>query len=165
MQLNVIKLTEAHCKEICSWRYPEPYDIYNWPAWEVMLAEELQFADPSIRDAQFAGVVQLGDTQTAELLGYVQYFPMEGLTRLGVGLKPSLCGQGLSALFMNAILLEAQLRNPTHEIDLEVHTWNKRAQKTYVKAGFVCADEYERGTPTGIGRFYCMEYSKNKPNP
>jgi ribosomal-protein-alanine N-acetyltransferase len=176
MKLQVTKLTEQHCKEICSWHYDAPYDIYNWPSWGHMLAKDLQFADPQIRETQFAGVVrvvgednaeqdsrmvQVGITEQenkAELVGYVQFFPMYQVTRLGLGIRPDLCDKGLGATFMQTILNAAKERNPTHEIDLEVHIWNERAQKTYAKAGFVRTDEYERMTTSGMERFYCMVY-------
>jgi ribosomal-protein-alanine N-acetyltransferase len=166
MDLKVQALTEQHCKDICSWSYPAPYDIYNWPSWGIMVAQEMQFADPDIREAQFAAVVRMDEDNPkikqleGELIGYVQYFPMEGVTRLGLGIRPDLCDKGLGLAFMEAILKEALLRESNNEIDLEVHTWNERAQKTYTKAGFVRTDEYERMTPTGVGRFYCMVYSK-----
>ncbi|QGQ99365.1 N-acetyltransferase [Paenibacillus psychroresistens] len=159
MELQVQALTEQHGKEICKWSYAAPYDIYNWPSWGIMLAQELQFADPDIREAQFAAVIQMKkDSFDQELIGYVQYFPMEGVTRIGLGIKPDLCDQGIGHAFMRAILKEAMVRYPDQEIDLEVHTWNERAQKTYAKAGFIRTDEYERLTPTGVGRFYCMVY-------
>jgi [ribosomal protein S18]-alanine N-acetyltransferase len=162
VDFKVQTLTEQHCKQICSWQYDAPYDIYNWPSWGQMLAQDLQFADAYIRKTQFAAVVQVKEEQIheAELIGYVQYFPLLEVTRLGIGLRPDLCSQGLGALFMDAILKEALRRNPHHEIDLEVHTWNERAQKTYSKAGFVRTDEYKRMTPTGMGQFHCMVYKK-----
>lgn len=165
MNLQIQALTEAYCREICSWSYPEPYGIYNWPAWEIMTAQELEFADPNIREAQFAAVVivpvdSISNQHHSELIGYVQYFPMVGVTRIGLGIRPELCDNGLGAAFMEVIIKEAIKRNPANEIDLEVHTWNVRAQKTYTGAGFEQTDEYERMTPTGMGRFYCMVYKK-----
>jgi ribosomal-protein-alanine N-acetyltransferase len=157
---QVVKLTELQCKEICTWIYSVPYEIYNWPSWAIMVAEGLQFGDPEIREAQYAAVVQVKEGE-AELIGYAQYFPMQDVTRLGIGLRPDLCDQGLGSLFIQAIINEAHVRNPNHEIDLEVHTWNERAQKTYEKVGFVKTDEYERMTPTGVGLFYCMVYRPN----
>lgn len=160
MTFQVIKLTELQCKEICSWSYSAPYEIYNWPSWAIMVAEGLQFGDPDIRDAQYAAVVQHEERQKrkAELIGYAQYFPMEDVTRLGIGLRPDLCGQGLGSRFVQVILTEAILRSPNHEIDLEVHAWNERAQKTYENLGFVKTDEYEKRTPTGVELLYCMVY-------
>jgi RimJ/RimL family protein N-acetyltransferase len=160
MKLQVTKLTELHCKEICSWHYDAPYDIYNWPSWGEMLAKDLQFADPSIREAQFAGVIRLEGEDNAELIGYVQFFPMYQVTRLGLGIRPSLCDKGLGAIFMQTIIHAAKVRTPNQEIDLEVHTWNERAQRTYAKAGFVRTDEYERMTASGMERFYCMVYEE-----
>jgi [ribosomal protein S18]-alanine N-acetyltransferase len=166
MVLKVQTLTLQHCKEICSWSYPAPYDIYNWPSWGIMSAQEIQFADPDIREAQYAAVVRIDKVNPEvkqpeeELIGYVQYFPMQEVTRLGLGIRPDQCDKGLGLVFMEAIINEALRRNPNQEIDLEVHNWNERAQKTYAKAGFVKTDEYERMTPTGVGRFYCMVYIK-----
>jgi [ribosomal protein S18]-alanine N-acetyltransferase len=163
MELQVQALTEQHGKDICKWNYPAPYDIYNWPSWGVMVALEQQFADSEIREAQFAAVIRIGEENSDnELIGYGQYFPMRGVTRIGLGIRPDLCDQGLGQDFMKAILVEAMRRQPNQEIDLEVHTWNERAQKTYAKAGFIRTDEYERMTPTGMGRFYCMVYQADK---
>lgn len=164
MNLSLQALTEPQCKEICTWRYPEPYANYNWSAWDALVAAEEEFADPTIREAQYAAVVRSGDTQqsTIELIGYVQYFPLAGVTRLGLGLRPDLCGLGLGQAVMEVILEEAFRRNPDNEIDLEVLVWNARAEKAYSKAGFVRTDEYERMTPTGMDRFYCMVYQGNK---
>jgi ribosomal-protein-alanine N-acetyltransferase len=164
MKLLVKELTEQHCKEICSWRYEPPYDIYNWPSWGHMLAEDLQFADPLIREVQFAGVFRVSGVDeaemdsTSELIGYVQFFPIYQVTRLGLGIRPDLCDKGLGVQFMETIVSAAKARNPSHEIDLEVHTWNERAQKTYAKAGFVRTDEYDRMTTSGMESFYCMVY-------
>jgi ribosomal-protein-alanine N-acetyltransferase len=162
MKLLVIQLTEQHCKEICSWHYEAPYDIYNWPSWGHMLSQDLQFADPHIRETQFAGVVRVeGEhNRKSELIGYVQFFPLYQVTRLGLGIRPNLCDKGLGALFMETILSAAKERNPNQEIDMEVHTWNERAQKTYTNAGFVRTDEYDRMTTSGVEIFYCMVYKE-----
>jgi RimJ/RimL family protein N-acetyltransferase len=157
MTIEVTALTEQLCKQICSWQYDAPYDIYNWPSWGQMVAQNLQFADAYIRETQFAAVVQT-ENETSELIGYVQFFPMFELTRLGLGMRPDLCSKGLGVRFMQAITNEAKKKNPSNEIDLEVHIWNERAQKTYLKAGFVLVDDYERMTPNGMERFYCMVY-------
>jgi ribosomal-protein-alanine N-acetyltransferase len=157
MTIEVTALTEQFCKQICSWQYKAPYDIYNWPSWGQMVAQNLQFADVNIREAQFAAVVQT-ENEASELIGFVQFFPMFKLTRLGLGMRPDLCSNGLGLRFMKAITDEAKRRNPNNEIDLEVRIWNERAKKTYLKAGFELVDEYERMTPNGMESFYCMVY-------
>ncbi|WP_430081299.1 GNAT family N-acetyltransferase [Paenibacillus ferrarius] len=87
---RLVPLTDAHCQELCAWRYPEPYHRYNWPDWATMLAEQREFADPDIRVAQYCGAVD----EDGGLVGFAQFFPMTGVTRLGLGLRPDLCGQG-----------------------------------------------------------------------
>jgi ribosomal protein S18 acetylase RimI-like enzyme len=77
-------------------------------------------------------------------------------------MRPDLCGQGLGKIYMETIITEAIHRNPDKEIDLEVHTWNKRAQKAYLNAGFKKTDEYARMTDAGREQFNCMVYQKNK---
>ncbi|MCS7464848.1 GNAT family N-acetyltransferase [Paenibacillus doosanensis] len=151
-ELRIIPLTEKHCRDICTWRYPVPYDIYNWPSWEEMLKKQEEFADPQLREEQYRAVL---DTD-GELVGFAQFFPMVGVTRLGLGMRPELCGQGYGAEFVRAIAAEAARRAPADEIDLEVLIWNIRAYRVYEKAGFVHTDTYERMTPTGMEPFHCM---------
>jgi ribosomal-protein-alanine N-acetyltransferase len=156
MTFRMTRLTEDYCQQICEWRYPAPFNIYNWPAWEQMMTHEMQFADQAIRESQFAAVIRSND----ELIGYAQFFPIVHVTRLGLGLRPDLCSQGLGVHFVQSVIHEAIRRTPHCEIDLEVHTWNVRAQKTYEKVGFIVADEYELTTVNGVERFYCMVYPK-----
>ncbi|MNR00781.1 hypothetical protein D3C85_1165650 [compost metagenome] len=151
---RVIPLTDEACQELCTWRYPAPYDIYNWPQWAVMLRNESEFADPQIRDEQYHGVVD----QYGTLIGFVQFFPIVGVTRLGLGLRPDLCG-GNGTPFVQLLVAEAQQRNPQQEIDLEVLVWNERAIRAYQRAGFTITDTYEKWTPTGMTDFHCMVYT------
>jgi ribosomal-protein-alanine N-acetyltransferase len=150
-------MTVEHGKIICTWNYPSPYDLYNWPSWEQMVKEEQDYADPKVRAEQYDAVV--GDD--GHLCGYVQFFPIVGVTRLGLGLRPDLCGYGLGTAFVKFLVTEAKKRAPQNEIDLEVLTWNVRAQRTYLKAGFEQTDTYVRMTPSGMAAFHCMVYAED----
>lgn len=166
---RVVPLTASDCQELCTWSYPAPYDIYNWPTWATMLDNQSEFADPPIRDEQYRGVVDINGTLT----GFVQYFPIVGVTRLGLGLRPDLCGSGganvggirgtigggLGTQFVQLLVAEAQQRAPEQEIDLEVLVWNERAIRTYQRAGFTITDTYEKWTPIGTADFHCMVYT------
>jgi ribosomal-protein-alanine N-acetyltransferase len=154
---HIVPLTEEHGKRICTWTYPPPYHIYNWPSWEHMVKEGQEYANSLVREDQYAAVIDGRD----ELCGYVQFFPIVGVTRLGLGLHPDLLGQGLGSKLVSLIVQEAKKRTPGHVIDLEVFTWNIRAQRSYIKAGFILTDTYVRMTPNGFGAFYCMVYSGN----
>jgi ribosomal-protein-alanine N-acetyltransferase len=121
-----------------------------------MLINEYEFADPIVRCEQYAAVVDGQD----RLCGYAQFFPIVGVTRLGLSLRPDLVGQGLGSELTALLVQEAKQRNPQHIIDLEVLTWNIRAQKTYRSAGFLLTDTYIRMTPNGFAMFYCMVYAE-----
>ncbi|WP_138496377.1 GNAT family N-acetyltransferase [Paenibacillus pinistramenti] len=151
---QVVPMEEHHGAEICAWKYEPPYNIYGWLPWEQMKELGVEFGDPQIRREQY---VSLLDEQ-GELCGFAQYFPMVGVIRLGIGMKPERCGHGRGAAFVGAIVKEAVRRFPEHEIDLEVLTWNNRAIRAYQKAGFSITDLYERQTPSGMKPFYCMVY-------
>lgn len=151
-QFRVVPLTEEHCRDICTWEYPVPYNVYNWRSWELMVADQEEFADPALRQEQYRGVVD----SDGLLVGFAQFFPLVGVTRLGLGMRPEFCGQGYGVEFVRAIVAEAKQKAPANEIDLEVLIWNIRAYRVYEKAGFVQTDTYERRTPTGMETFHCM---------
>ncbi len=149
---RIAPLLPEHCREICTWRYPAPYDIYEWRPWELMVSLQEEFADPRLRDEQYRAVLD----REGELCGFAQLFPIVGVTRLGLGLHPDRCGGGNGAAFVRAIAEEARRLQPEHEIDLEVLTWNERAIRAYRSACFEITDTYERMTPNGPAAFYCM---------
>lgn len=152
----VVPMEISHAEDICQWNYKPPYNIYGWMPWEQMQSLGIEFGDPDLRSQQYVSVI---NAQGA-LCGFAQLFPMEGVIRLGIGMHPVLCGQGMGKAFVDAIVQFALTRYPEHEIDLEVLTWNQRAIRTYSSCGFTITDTYERRTPTGDKPFYCMVYDK-----
>lgn len=153
-----IPLTEAHCRDICTWSYPMPYHTYNWPSWETMLAQQDEFADEQLREEQYRAIVD----KSGLMWGFVQFFPIVGVTRIGLGMRPELCGQGHGIAFVQAITAEARRRTPANEIDLEVLAWNVRAYRVYQQAGYEQTDTYTKTTPTGKELFYCMVWNPRK---
>lgn len=158
---HVVPMQEEQAREVCGWRYPAPYDVYNWSPWEELAARHEEFADPELRREQYAAVVDADK----HLVGFAQWFPLSGydggvILRLGLGLKPELCGQGrgLGEMFVRLLVEEAHRRSPGCQVDLEVLVWNDRAIRTYRNAGFAVTDTYVRGTPTGPAEFHCMVY-------
>ncbi|GAA3410213.1 GNAT family N-acetyltransferase [Paenibacillus hodogayensis] len=152
-----VPMTEEHGKSICKWRYPEPYDIFNWTPWEQLKERTEEFGDPAIRREQFEAVLD----GSGELCGFAQFFPLAGWTRLGLGLKPELCGRRLGPSFTKAIAERARQRKPLDGIDLEVLTFNVRAIRAYEQAGFAIHDTYVRNTPTGPAEFHCMQLERS----
>ena len=157
--MRLVPMTAAHAEAICAWRYPPPYDRFNWPSWEEVTASGLEIGDPWIRETQYAAVLNGRD----ELVGFVQFFPLLNVTRLGLGLRPDLCGRGGGAVLARLAAEEALRRSPGVEVDLEVLAWNIRAIRAYEKAGFVLDDTYCRQSPSGPEMFHCMVYRPARP--
>ncbi|HZG58595.1 GNAT family N-acetyltransferase [Paenibacillus sp.] len=135
-------LREADAAAICGWRYPAPYDIYQWPDWERAVAEGRDFADPALRAKHYRAVRREGD-----FVGFVQWLPMVdeaggAVIRLGLGLRPDLCGAGRGAGFAAFLARETARLHPGARIELEVAAGNVRARKAYERAGFAVTDEY-----------------------
>ncbi|SEO79917.1 GNAT family N-acetyltransferase [Paenibacillus sp. OV219] len=153
-KLIVIPLSDCLAEQLASWRYESPFDFYNWSSWEVMQQLGMEFGDPIVRDQQYRAVTN----EAGELIGFAQFFPLLGVTRLGLGLRPDLCGRGLGLALVRAIVVEAERQAPADEIDLEVHVWNERAIRTYERVGFVITDTYAKTTAAGMIDVHCMCY-------
>jgi len=151
--LTLEPMTEEEGREVCRWRYPEPYHLFRWPPWDDMVKQEREFGDPHIRARQYLSVRTSDDER---LVGYVQLFPMERTVRIGMGLRPDCCDRGWGVHLTRLVVQEAARRRPDAEIDLEVEKWNRRAIRTYEKAGFVVTDQYDRRATHGIVSVYCM---------
>lgn len=162
VHFTIAPMSEDHAKAISSWCYEPPYDRYNWDPWETLLSLGKQFADPHIRDEQYRSVL-LDD---GELAGFVQLFPLAGddtpgTIRLGLGLRPDLCGmrRGVGAALAMSAALYASEMYPGWGVDLEVAADNLRAAAAYERAGFVRTDTYELRTSHGITTTHCMVWS------
>jgi len=155
-QQNVIFLqamTEEDGAEICTWCYPEPYHIYNWPSWEQLQQEEIEFGDDQIRSQQYLSIYNHANS----LIGFTQFFPLSNTIRLGIFLAPKHCDRGLGAMVTRLAIQEARARYPQHELDLEVETWNVRAVKVYEKVGFQITDTYVLPRGSSYKEVHCME--------
>lgn len=154
---TVVPMSREQAEMCCSWSYEPPYDaIYGWLPWPQMEALGIELGDPEVRKQQYVSVLNAEGT----LCGFAQLFPMVNVIRLGIGMRPDLCGQGLGKSFIHAIVHAAKQRYPGLPVDLEVQDWNQRAIRAYLKAGFMITDTYERQTPEGIGCFHCMVYEE-----
>ncbi|SFB59905.1 Acetyltransferase (GNAT) domain-containing protein [Cohnella sp. OV330] len=153
-QFHIWPMSESDAAAVCEWRYPAPYEQFRWPSWRAMTRDGKEFGDPEIRRRQYVSVCD----ENSALVGYAQFFPLEGVVRLGMGMRPDRCGQGGGAAFARAIALEAGSRYPGTQIDLEVETWNTRAVRAYEKAGFKVADQYSRQAAHGEVDVYCMVF-------
>ncbi|MEK3884869.1 GNAT family N-acetyltransferase [Paenibacillus sp. PL2-23] len=152
--MTIEPLSELHAAELCRWRYEAPYDVYNWPDWTDMKKDGIEFGDPVLRVQQYRSVLD----PSGELVGYAQLFPLGDVVRLGLGLRPGLCGRGLGERLVRTIAQEALRSSHGAQIDLEVFVWNSRAIRAYEKAGFRIEDTYMRPVKGAEQECHCMVY-------
>lgn len=150
--LTLKQMSKMDAQHICSWQYEQPYDVYNWPSWQEMCSQDMEFADDSIREQQYRSLY-IGE----ELAGYIQLFPILQVIRLAIFLSPQHCNQGLGQ-YAVGLAIEAAQKLKAAEIDLEVERWNKRAIACYEKAGFAIADQYSYRQRGSYKDVYCMVY-------
>lgn len=150
-KLQIAPMTAKHAAEICTWHYPKPYDVYNWPSWDVMTDMQIEFADDHIRTEQYRSIVL-----EEQVIGFIQLFPLLSTLRLALFLSPDHCDQGYGKLGIQLAIEEARKTDAQCEIDLEVECWNTRAIRCYERAGFVITDEYELPYKGNIKQVYCM---------
>lgn len=155
MNLWLNDLTEAYAKEICDWKYDGEYSIYNYPDWNKVLSEKWAIANDEKREMEFSAVVD----DNRRLCGYFRLINKDDHVLIGLGLKPSLCGQGLGNAFMELLMQMCANMYPNKKLVLEVRAFNKRAVKCYEKAGFKTTDIYKKDTPIGSSEFLRMEFN------
>lgn len=130
-------LNEADARQICTWRYPGPYDFYDIDA-----ASMPELLDPAHH------CVAVED-ESGELVGFftfgesarVRGAARAGLYRepaldLGLGMRPDLTGSGHGLAFVGAALDYAAGRFQPSRLRLVVATFNTRAIRVYERLGF-----------------------------
>lgn len=147
-------MTEGHAREVSTWRYPAPYDIYDMGPWELVLEKGWGLGDPEARAKEMLAAVE----PSGGLLAYLRLSWHHDRWMLGVGLHPTRCGQGLGAQVVQLGMYEHLRRSPGRSLWLEVRDWNRRAIRCYEKAGFVQQGRLERVTGIGPGTFVTMHF-------
>ncbi len=146
MRLN--ELTEKDARAIAGWRYPSPYDCYDYPVWARMEPDHWAICDTDLRRDQFQAL-RLDETARPDPAGYVRFRPTPGALVLHLGLHPDLCGRGLGDPFLRLILAESRRRTADGRISLQVRRFNARAQTVYRRAGFRVAEDALPAGSTG----------------
>ena len=133
-------MTEDFAREILTWQYDSPYDLYNQDAEdfdELMNGSYyavLNFANEMI------GFYCIG-TPAQVPKGHDFKAYQESFLDLGLGLKPELTGQGNGYDFLEFIIPTLSAEN----LRLTVASFNKRAIRLYEKFGFKQVDCFSNG--------------------
>jgi [ribosomal protein S18]-alanine N-acetyltransferase len=137
MRYSIQPLTASDARTLRTWRYPQPYTIYNLAGADE--EEDLAyFLDPR---NQFHGVLD----EAGALVGFCSFgedaqVPGGDYTALaldiGLGLRPDLTGQGLGAAFLEAILCFAQEHFEPSHFRATVAIFNIRSRRLFERHGF-----------------------------
>ncbi len=130
--MEIGPLTRDHAVDICSWRYPAPYDCYDMTA-----------ADPDellLPELGFHSVLAAG-----RLVGFRSFGPDgrvpgwdydDHALDTGGALRPQLVGQGLGRRAISAGLAFGRARFAPPCFRVTVATFNARALRTVESLGF-----------------------------
>ena len=150
MQFRIVPMTEENARWIASWQYEAPYNFYNMDQDPEDLAE---FLDPqSWKETSFSV-----HSQQDELIGFFSYRRVENETvKMGLGLRPDLTGRGLGDAFVRSGVIFAQTHFSAAQVCLSVATFNHRAIRVYLQAGFVRGETFMQHTNGSEYEFLSM---------
>ncbi|HEY7032084.1 MAG TPA: GNAT family N-acetyltransferase [Thermomicrobiales bacterium] len=137
-------ITPTDVEAIVAWRYPAPYDFYDWdPADDpAALLDPLVGCVVADDDegvvAGFACFGTAGQTPGGRRAGLYD----EPLLDVGLGLRPDLTGRGLGLGFVSAALAIGRERFRPAGFRLSVAAFNERAVRVYERAGFVRGEQF-----------------------
>lgn len=154
--MHIAPMTEEYAIEISNWNYADDYKIYNMPSWQEMFEDGWAIANSEKREREFRAFL----SEDKELVAFTRHTLLADGIMLGVGVTPKYLsmGYGCEAIQLSVAFLLASY--PAAEIFLDVRTWNKRAVRSYEKAGFTIQETIEQETHVGKGQFYRMYYKR-----
>jgi ribosomal-protein-alanine N-acetyltransferase len=137
-------ITAADVEAIVGWRYPAPYDFYDWDPGD----DPAEMLDP------LSGCV-VADDDAGKLAGFVCFGAAgqvpggrraglyeEPLLDVGLGLRPDLTGRGFGRGFVRAALAVGAAHHRPPGFRLSVAAFNERAIRVYERVGFVRGERF-----------------------
>lgn len=136
--MNIHNLTLEEAREINTWQYEAPYELYSFTGEDETLKELLDGTYYGVCDEQdkFIGYFCFGDNAQVPGGRDAKLYTGERVVDIGLGMKPALTGKGLGISFLQAGLQFAKDEFKPKTIRLSVVAFNERAIHLYMKAGF-----------------------------
>ncbi len=142
-------MTVEDATEIAAWRYPEPYDFYDWDRDPDDLSDLLDPAGWGVK--YFAA-----DDENGRLAGSFAFTVSDDVVEIGLGLRPDLTGRGLGGAYLETGLQFASETFGGRDHALAVAAFNQRAITVYERAGFRATRRYEHFTNGALHEFVWM---------
>ncbi|RSD25458.1 GNAT family N-acetyltransferase [Mesobacillus subterraneus] len=149
MKLKSKKMTEEKASKILSWKYEQPYDLYNNDFNEESMKELMESNYWAIEDKAGAliGFYCSGMSAQVPAGNRIGAYSEQAID-VGIGMNPRLTGKGHGRLFFSFVLHELGKINPNPIFRLSVALFNKRAIRLYSNMGFQQVSEFK--TDAGI---------------
>lgn len=138
-------LAREHALAILNWRYPPPYDFYNFDA-ETHQADLDYLINP--QNAFYALL-----NQRRILEGYCSFgldgqvpgghYSAEALD-LGMGIRPDLVGQGLGKHYAQAVARYGLNQSGAKQLRVTIAAFNQRAQAIWIQLGFKLREKFTK---------------------
>ena len=156
MEYNITSMNEQIAYAISKWNYEGKYAIYNTESFEEMKKKKASL----VNEEKFKNYMCFFDKYSEELIGYINIIKKENNDIfIGIGLAPNKCGRGLGNEMLKCGIKEAKERYPGAPIILQVRSWNERAIKCYIKAGFkITRKENIKDYKGNLEEFTFMKY-------
>ena len=143
-EYTIFPLTENNAREITSWRYDPPYDLYDLEPrhLEGLLNPDYQYHQVLDAEGNLVGFCCFGID--AQVPGGEYDEKSYEVLDVGVGMRPELTGQGLGEMFVAEILDFGRTTYCPEEFRVTVAGFNKRSLKTFQKLGFMIQGSFIR---------------------
>ena len=143
-EYTISPLNEDNAREITTWRYSPPYDLYDLESRHLkgFLNPDYQYHQVLEKHGMLAGYCCFGID--AQVPGGVYLKNEPEILDIGVGLAPRLTGQGRGTAFVGEIL---KFGFNTYHPDIfrvSIASFNKRSLKTFQNLGFKIQGSFTR---------------------
>ncbi|PZV07471.1 MAG: N-acetyltransferase [Leptolyngbya sp.] len=137
MKFSFRQLEKEHALSILRWRYPSPYDYYNFNV-DTIQEDLCYLLDPL---NAFCAILNMHE----ELEGYCSFgvdgqvlggdYRTEALD-IGMGIRPDLIGQGYGKHYAQAVVRYGINQYRAQQCRVTIAEFNKRAQRVWQQVGF-----------------------------
>jgi len=152
------KMTKRQAEDISTWKYDEPYSIYDMDGSKEILYELLDgsyYAVTNEKD-ELTGYFCFGDAAQVPGGKQCEAYLGDDVIDIGLGMRPDLTGKGMGLNFLYKGLKFVKEAFSSRHIRLTVATFNKRAIKVYEKLGFKKEKIFKSKTKKGDLEFMSM---------
>jgi RimJ/RimL family protein N-acetyltransferase len=144
MKFSIQSIGEGEAGQIATWRYEEPYTVYNLTALAIPGLLDPEFHYHSVRDdsGRLVGFCCFGADARVSGGDYARCEP--DVLDVGLGMHPDMTGRGQGRVFTEAILAFATEAFKPSMFRVTIAEFNQRSQRVFLGLGFMKTGSYER---------------------